>query len=128
MLKNFGLDSLELWGIPFFDQGQETRRRDELGLPHIKSPDITNDCIANYTNHGFHQFQCSYSRCFGKESTGECGWYKCAVLPAKKIAAHAYLGRTLKEATKEIILEHPQCITCFNAAAQGIGMSCSGRE
>jgi MoaA/NifB/PqqE/SkfB family radical SAM enzyme len=128
MLRNFGLDSLKLWGIPFFDQGHEIKRRDELGLPHIESPGITNDCITTYTNQGFHQFQCSYSRSFGKEPTGECGWYKCAVLPTRKIAANAYLGKTLKEAAKEIVLEHPQCITCFHAATQGIGMSCSGGE
>ncbi|MFQ5824833.1 MAG: radical SAM protein [bacterium] len=127
MLQDYGLDSLELWGIPFFDQGYETVRRDKLGLPHIESPGITNHCIATYTNHGYHQFQCSYSRSFGKEPNGECGWYKCAVLPAKQIAAKAYLGRSLKEAAKEITLNHPQCITCFNAATQGIGMSCCGK-
>lgn len=126
-LRKFGLDSLELWGIPFFDQGHETKRRDKIGLSHIESPRITNHCIATYTNHGFHQFQCSYSRSFGKEPNGECRWYKCAVLPAKKIAASAYLGRSLKEAVREITLEHPQCCTCFHAATQGIGMSCSGK-
>ncbi len=126
MLKNFGLDSLELWGIPFFDQGQETNRRTISGLPHIESPGITNHCIASYTNHGFDRFQCSYSRSFGKEPDGESGWYKCAVLPAKSIAADAYLGKSLKRAMREVSLDHPQCITCFHAATQGIGMSCSG--
>ncbi|MFQ6115365.1 MAG: radical SAM protein, partial [bacterium] len=126
MLWEFGLDSLELWGIPFFDQGYETVRREKIGLPHIESPGITNHCIATYTNHSYYLFQCSYSRSFGKEPTGECGWYKCAVLPAKNVAVGAYLGRTLQEAAREITLDHPQCITCFHAATQGIGMSCSG--
>lgn len=126
MLRQFGLDFLELWGLPFFDQGHETIRRDRCGLAHIESPGITNGCIATHTSHGFHQFQCSYSRSFGKEPTGECGWYKCAVLPASAISASAYLGKSLKEAAREILLEHPQCIICFHAASQGIGMSCSG--
>ncbi|MCH7676653.1 radical SAM protein [candidate division KSB1 bacterium] len=126
MLKNFGLVSLELWGIPFFDQGQETHRRTISDLPHIESLGITNHCIASYTNHGFDRFQCSYSRSFGKEATGEGGWYKCAVLAAKEVADGAYLGSSLKKALKEITLDHPQCMTCFQAATQGIGMSCSG--
>ncbi|MFQ5864788.1 MAG: radical SAM protein [bacterium] len=126
LLREFGLDSLELWGIPFFDQGHETVRRDKLGLPHIESPGITNHCIATYANSGFDLFQCSYSRSFAKGPNGRCGWYYCAVLSAQKIAPTAYLGTTLKEAAKEITLSHSQCITCFHAATQGIGMSCSG--
>lgn len=126
MLRKFGLGSLESWGIPFFDQGYETRRRNTFGLSHIESPGITNHCIDAYTNQGFEQFQCSYSRSFGKEPDGESGWYKCAVLPAKSIAADAYLGKSLKRAVREVKLNHPQCITCFHAATQGIGMSCSG--
>lgn len=126
MLYKHGLAELELWGIPLFDQGFETKRRDRLGIPHIASPGITNHCIATYARSDFHLFQCSYSRSFGKEASGECGWYKCAVLPAKEIAADAFLGSSLQEAAREITLEHPQCITCFHAAAQGIGMSCSG--
>lgn len=126
MFHEFGLDALELWGIPFFDQGKETRRRDENGLPHIESPGITNHCIATYTNNDLDQFQCSYSRSFAKEPDGECSWYKCAVLSAKQIAKGASLGATFTAAAQGVALDHPQCITCFNAATQGIGMSCSG--
>ncbi len=128
MLHKHGLEPLELWGIPFFDQGFETRRRERLGLAHIESPGITNHCIATYAGSDFGRFQCAYSRSFGKEASGECGWYKCAVLPAKEIAAGAYLGNSLQEAAREITLDHAQCITCFYAATQGAGMSCSGRQ
>jgi MoaA/NifB/PqqE/SkfB family radical SAM enzyme len=126
MLREYELDALELWGIPFFDQGFETKRRDRLGIPHIASPGITKHCIAAHARADFHLFQCSYSRSFGKEAGGECGWYKCAVLPAKEIAPGAHLGSSLREAAAEITIEHPQCITCFHAATQGVGMSCSG--
>jgi MoaA/NifB/PqqE/SkfB family radical SAM enzyme len=126
MLCKHGLEPLELWGIPFFDQGFETRRRERLGIPHLESPGITNHCIATYAGSDFQRFQCAYSRSFGKEANGECGWYKCAVLPAKEIALGAYLGSSLQEAVREISIEHPQCITCFHAATQGAGMSCSG--
>ena len=126
MLREYELDALELWGIPFFDQGFETKRRDRLGIPHIESPGITNHCLATYAGTDFHLFQCSYSRSFGKEASGACGWYKCAVLPAKEIASNVYLGDSLQEAAREISIEHQQCITCFHAATQGVGMSCSG--
>ncbi|MFQ5752652.1 MAG: hypothetical protein ACE5HI_11700, partial [bacterium] len=127
MLQNYGLDRLELWGIPFFDQGYETVRRDKTGLAHIESPGITNHCIASYTNNGFHLFQCSYSRTFAKEPNAACGWYKCPILTAKKIDDKAFLGRSLQASSRNVILEHPQCITCFAAATQGMGMSCSGK-
>lgn len=127
LLKEWGLHELELWGLPFFDQGYETTRREKLGLAHINSPGITNHCIATYTGHGYHLFQCSYSRSFGKELTGECGWYKCAVLPARAIDPNAFLSNNLKDALDDILLDHPSCFTCFTAATQGIGMSCSGK-
>ncbi|RMF66862.1 MAG: hypothetical protein D6743_05785, partial [Calditrichaeota bacterium] len=80
MLGQFGLGSLELWGIPFFEQGKESLRRETLGLPHIASPGITNNCIATYAGNEYERFQCSYSRSFAKEADGTTGWYKCAVL------------------------------------------------
>ncbi|MFQ5652458.1 MAG: radical SAM protein [bacterium] len=126
LLRETGLGSLELLGIPFFDQGSETVRRETFAIPHITSPGITNHCIATYANSAFHLFQCSYARSFAKEPGGECGWYKCPILAARQLAEGAFLGRNLQEAVRTIPLDHPQCITCFAAATQGIGMSCGG--
>ncbi len=126
LLQKFGLIDLELVAIPFFDQGAETVRRDRTGIPHIESPGITNHCIATYTNRAYDLFQCSYGRSFAKEVTGKTGWYKCPVLPAKQIAEAALIGRSFSESACTITIEHPQCITCFTAATQGTGMSCSG--
>ncbi len=126
VLAGRGLAGLDLWGIPFFDLGHETRRRERLGLPHIVSPGITNHCIATYAEGAFDRFQCAHSRAFAKEEDGRCGWYKCPILPSERLAPGSRIGETLAESLRPARLEHEPCITCFHAAAQGSGMSCSG--
>jgi sulfatase maturation enzyme AslB (radical SAM superfamily) len=125
-LKSAGLPELELWGIPIFDQGEEFKRREKEGVEHIESPGITNHCISHYLKNAFHDFQCSYSRAFCKEPTGETGWYKCAVLPAEGVEKGSRISSSLKDAMGPIELPHTQCITCFRSATSGCAMSCSG--
>jgi len=125
-LAEYGLADLELLPIPFFDQGSETLRRDRAGLQHIESPGITNNCISQYTDGAYHLFQCSYARSFAKSASGATGWYKCPVVTAEELAPDALVAHSFEAAVCDITIEHPQCITCFYAATQGTGMSCSG--
>lgn len=126
LFSQYELEHLELVGIPFFDQGAEVVRREKSGIAHIESPGITNNCIVTYADRDYTRFQCSYTRAFGKEASGQTGWYKCPVLPARRIEDAAFLSSDFVQSAQAITIEHSQCITCFYAATQGSGMSCSG--
>ena len=126
VLERAGVPGLELWGLPLFDQGAEFERRQNQGLAHIESPRITNDCITRHTGDAFGDFQCSYSRAFAKEGDGGVGWYKCAILPAERIASGSRMATSLADTLRSVDLAHPSCTTCFRAATRGSPMACSG--